>query len=101
MFRTNAENDALLHRLVHTQLLSGALKPDLSMTGAQRRKALAGRVLELSGSASLGRGESVVRGAERNKAAKRVRIGIHEKQKGRVRQQLEQVGSFFSASSRP
>ncbi|KAJ7179241.1 hypothetical protein C8R46DRAFT_1159887 [Mycena filopes] len=71
--RTNAQNDALLHRLVHTKLLSGSLNSELNMTPAHRKKALAGRVLELSGQAKLGKGEKSVREGERNKAAKRAK----------------------------
>jgi predicted secreted protein len=67
------------------------LNPDLDMTPAHRRKALAGRVLELSGQAKLGKGEKSVRETERNKAAKRVREGILEKQKGRQQQQLKEA----------
>ncbi|GLB33721.1 hypothetical protein LshimejAT787_0106050 [Lyophyllum shimeji] len=89
--RTNAQNDALLHRLVHTQLLSGSLNQDLDMTPAQRRKALAGRVLELSGAAKLGNGEKSVREKERNKASKRVREGLIDKQKERARKELEEA----------
>lgn len=61
------------------------------MTGAQRRKALDGRVLELAEKTRIGKGESLVRKAERNKAAKRVRIGIEAKQKARIKQRLEEV----------
>ncbi|KAJ7507714.1 hypothetical protein B0H11DRAFT_1968289 [Mycena galericulata] len=89
--RTNAQNDALLHRLVHTKLLSGSLNADLDLTPAHRRKALAGRVLELTGQAKLGKGERSVREGERNKAAKRVREGLIEKQKERQKQQLEEA----------
>ncbi|KAG5716532.1 hypothetical protein E4T56_gene16329 [Termitomyces sp. T112] len=89
--RTNAQNDAILHRLVHTKLLSGSLDPDLDMTPAQRRKALAGRVLEVTGAARLGKGETSVRDMERNKASKRVRDGLKEKQKHRARQRLEEA----------
>ena len=53
--RTNAENDALLHRLVHTQLLSGPTNPGLDMKPAQQRKALAGRVIELAEGAKVKR----------------------------------------------
>ena len=78
---SNTRNDTLLHRLVHTQLLSGSLNPELTMTAAQRRKAHAGRVLELAGDSKLGKGERNVRQDERNKASKRVRDGIMAKQK--------------------
>jgi len=88
--RTNTENDALLHKLVHTQLLSGSLNPDLDMTPAHRRKALVGRVMELAGGAGLGKGEKAVRNAEKNKASKRVREGLAQKQKEREKQELEQ-----------
>jgi len=47
--------------------------------------------LELSGGARLGKGERAVREVERNKAAKRVREGIVEKQKEREKQQLEEA----------
>ncbi|KAF8897455.1 hypothetical protein BD779DRAFT_1667433 [Infundibulicybe gibba] len=86
--RSNAQNDALLHRLVHTKLLSGSLNPELDSTPAQRRKALAGRVLEAAGGAKLGKGEKSVREAERNKAAKHVRDGIMKKQRDREQQRL-------------
>lgn len=61
------------------------------MTPAQRRKALAGRVLEAAGQAKLGKGESAVRAKERNKAAKHVRDGLNAKQKERAQKQLEEV----------
>ena len=88
---TNAQNDALLHKLVHTKILSGSLDPDLDMTPAQRRKALAGRVLEAAGHAKLGKGETAVRAKERNKAAKHVRDGLIAKKKERTQKQLEEV----------
>ncbi|KIK65352.1 hypothetical protein GYMLUDRAFT_38800 [Collybiopsis luxurians FD-317 M1] len=89
--RSNLQNDALLHKLVHTKLLSGSLNPELDLTPAQRRKALSGRVLELTGEAKLGRGERSVRGAEHNKASKRVREGLMQKQKERRVVQLEET----------
>ena len=88
---TNAQNDALLHRLVHTQLLSGSLNSDLSLAPAERRKALAGRVLEVAGRAKLGKGEIAVRSKECNKNAKRVRDGLLAKQKERSQKGLEEV----------
>jgi len=97
---TNAQNDALLHRLVHTKLLSGSLNPDLNLSGAQRRKALEGRALELAGKTSLGKGESVVRQDEMNRAAKRVRLGIEAKQKERAKNELEaakNLGNYHPA----
>ncbi|KXN83704.1 hypothetical protein AN958_00845 [Leucoagaricus sp. SymC.cos] len=89
--RTNVENDALLHKLVHTKLLSGSLNPDIDMTPGHRRKALAGRVMELSGRAKLGKGERAIRDAEKNRAAKRVREGLARKQKERDKQELEEA----------
>ncbi|KAF8913823.1 hypothetical protein CPB84DRAFT_13033 [Gymnopilus junonius] len=89
--RTNAQNDALLHKLVYTKLLSGSLSTELKLTPAQRRKALAGRVLELAGEVKLGKGEKVVRETEKNKASKRVREGISQKQKERGMKELEQA----------
>ncbi|KAF8974230.1 hypothetical protein BDZ97DRAFT_1899971 [Flammula alnicola] len=109
--RTNAQNDALLHKLVHTKLLSGSLSTELDLSPAHRRKALAGRVLELTGGAKLGKGEKLVRDAEKNKAAKRVREGLAHKQKERSKQELEEaknLGNYhptlkkvFEASSGP
>lgn len=90
-YRTNAQNDALLHKLVHTRILSGSLNPELNLTPAQRKKALAGRVLEAAGRAKLGKGERDVRHAEHSKAAKRVREGLAAKQQERHEKQLEEV----------
>ena len=89
--RTNAENDVLLHRLVHTQLLSGSTNPGLDMKPAQQRKALSGRVIELAEGAKLGKGEKVIRDSERNKAGKRVREGLVRKQQERQKQKLDEV----------
>ncbi|KAH9966130.1 hypothetical protein BC827DRAFT_1182423 [Russula dissimulans] len=94
---TNAQNDALLHRLVHTQLLSGSLNPELGLNSAQRKKALEGRILELAGSSKLGQGEKTVRAQERDKASKRVREGLLEKQKQRrekLVQEAKDMGNY-------
>jgi hypothetical protein len=88
---TNAQNDALLHRLVHTQLLSGSLNPELGLTSAQRKKAMEGRILELAGNSKLGQGEKVVRAQERDKASKRVRGGLLDKQKQRREKMIQEV----------
>jgi hypothetical protein len=93
LLRTNAQNDALLHKLVHTQLLSGSLDSELDLTPAQRRKAMTGRVMELAGKSSLGKGERLVREVERNKASKRVRDGMVLKQKEREQKTLEEVST--------
>ncbi|KAH9077368.1 hypothetical protein EDB83DRAFT_1701519 [Lactarius deliciosus] len=100
---TNAQNDALLHRLVHTQLLSGSLNPELNLTSAQRKKALEGRVLELAGSSKLGQGEKTVRAKERDKASKRVREGMLENQRQRrekLVQEAKEMGNYHPASKR-
>jgi hypothetical protein len=76
---------------VHTKILSGSLNVDLDLTPAQRRKALAGRVLEAAGQVKLGKGEAAVRAKERNKAAKHVRDGMLAKQKERNEKALEEV----------
>ena len=89
--RTNAQNDALLHKLIHTKLLSGSLSTELDLSPAMRRKALAGRVLELTGEAKLGKGEKLVRKAEKNKAAKHVREGLSHKQQMQGKKKLEDV----------
>ncbi|KIM90706.1 hypothetical protein PILCRDRAFT_59359, partial [Piloderma croceum F 1598] len=88
---TNLQNDALLHRLVHTKLLSGSLNSELELTPAQRKKALAGRILEVSAGVKLGKGEKVVRETERNKAAKQVREGLLAKKKEREKNELEEA----------
>ncbi|KAI9512166.1 hypothetical protein F5148DRAFT_1164425 [Russula earlei] len=90
-------NDVLLHRLVHTQLLSGSLNPELGLTSAQRKKALEGRILELAGSSKLGQGEKTVRAQERNKASKPVREGMLKKQKQRrekLVQEAKDMGNY-------
>lgn len=92
---TNTQNDALLHRLVHTKLLSGSLNPELDLTPAQRKKALAGRVLEAAGGVKLGKGERAVRETERNRAAKRVREGLLDKKREREKKELEDVGDSY------
>jgi hypothetical protein len=105
---TNAQNDALLHRLVHTQLLSGSLNAELGLTSAQRKKAMEGRILELAGNSKLGQGEKVVRAQERDKASKRVREGLLEKQKQRREKMIQEVivsvrftASFLTELYRP
>jgi hypothetical protein len=50
--------------------------------------------MELAGKAKVGKGESFVSKAERNKAAKRVRLGIVAKQRDRSKKDLEEVSSF-------
>ncbi|KDQ07477.1 hypothetical protein BOTBODRAFT_38780 [Botryobasidium botryosum FD-172 SS1] len=89
--RSNFKNDAELHKLLHTKLLSGSLNPDLGLTSAQRRKALEGRVLELASGTRLGRGESVVRQSEKNKASKRVRDGLNAKKVEREKKELDEA----------
>lgn len=91
LFRSNAKNDAELHRLLHTGLLSAAVNTEVASSAAQRKKALEGRVLELANRSKLGRGEKDVRVAEHKKAAKHIRIGIKEKQKKRDAKGLEDV----------
>ena len=61
------------------------------MTPARRRKALAGRVIELAEGAKLGKGEKMVRDSERNKAGKRVREGLARKQQERRKRKLDEV----------
>lgn len=91
LIRTNAQNDVQLHRLVHTQLLSGSLRPELRLTSAQQKKALEGRILELSGSSKIGQGEKMVRAQERDKASKRVREGLLDKQRQRREKLVQEV----------
>lgn len=65
------------------------------MTGAQRRKALAGRVKELAGETKLGKGEATVKKEERRQASKRVRLGLERKRAERQSQALEEVCEIF------
>ncbi len=92
--RTNVQNDALLHKLIHTKLLSSSLDMDLNLPPAKKQKVLAGRILELSGCVGIGNGEKQTRVMERNKAAKRVREGIAQKQRAREKQRLDEVSCF-------
>ncbi|TFK28815.1 hypothetical protein FA15DRAFT_583587, partial [Coprinopsis marcescibilis] len=97
---TNSQNDALLHKLVHTTLLSGSLAPELNMSSGQRRKAMAGRLMELVGDVKLGKGERHLRKEEHNRAAKNVRDGIAQKQRERQKQELESaknLGNYHPA----
>jgi hypothetical protein len=91
LLRTNTQNDAALYRLLHTQLLSGSLNTDLDLTPAQRRKAVQGRVMELAGHTSFGKGEKRLRLEERNRAAKHVREGMVAKQRERDQKRLDEV----------
>lgn len=76
---------------MHTKLLSGSLNPELELDHAQKGRALAGRVLELAGEAKLGKGESMFRREQRNKAAKRVRDGLLRKKSEKEQKTLEEV----------
>ncbi|TFL05770.1 hypothetical protein BDV98DRAFT_560617 [Pterulicium gracile] len=89
--RNNAYNDAMLHRMVHTKLLSGSLSEDISLKPAARRKAMEGRLLELTGSSKLGKGENIIRKGERNKASTRVRKGLQDKVQERRKEKLEEA----------
>ncbi|KZS97988.1 hypothetical protein SISNIDRAFT_405834, partial [Sistotremastrum niveocremeum HHB9708] len=93
-----AENDALLHKLIHTKLLSGSLNPELDLSPAERKKALAGRVIEVAGETKLGRGDRTIRQEEHNRASKHVRDGLREKQKQRDAKKLEEaknLGNYY------
>ncbi|KAF8268242.1 hypothetical protein EI94DRAFT_1196244 [Lactarius quietus] len=88
---------------LHTRLLSGSLNPELDLTSAQRKKAMEGRILELAGSSRLGQGEKIVRAKERDKASKRIREGMLEKQKQRrekLVQEAKEMGNYHRASKR-
>ena len=80
---------------MHTKLLSGSLSTELDLTPAQRRKALSGRILELTGQVKLGKGERAIRDIEKKKASKQVREGLASKQKERNQQELEEVCSWW------
>ncbi|VDC04093.1 unnamed protein product [Peniophora sp. CBMAI 1063] len=95
--RTNAQNDAALHKLVHTQLLSGSLDRSLNLTSSQRKKALQGRVLELAGAAKLGKGEKAVRKKEHARASKAVRDGMEDRRierKGKALAETKDMGNW-------
>lgn len=98
---SNARNDALLHRLIHTELFSGSLKNEaIIASSAQQRKALTGRVLELRGDAKLGKGEVLVRREERNHASKSVREGLLSKENQRRERALaeaKEAGNYHSS----
>ncbi|KAL1734271.1 hypothetical protein EV714DRAFT_234158 [Schizophyllum commune] len=109
---TNAQNDALLHRLVHTQLLD----PNLSSTSkpSARRTALLGRLHELasasgaSGKSTLkqsrpGMGSKVIKTTERNAHAKAVREGSQRKQKelaARKVEEAKELGTYHPSLKR-
>ncbi|KZO93260.1 hypothetical protein CALVIDRAFT_486216 [Calocera viscosa TUFC12733] len=102
-YRSDLRNDTELHRLIHTQLLSSSLDPMMDLKPSQKRKAMAGRVLEAAGKVKLGVGEIDVRKDERNKAAKRIREGILKKEKERARKDLEeakQLGNYHPTIKR-
>ncbi|KAI0280471.1 hypothetical protein BGY98DRAFT_1175470 [Russula aff. rugulosa BPL654] len=67
------------------------------------KKALEGRILELSGSSKIGQGEKIVRAQERDKASKRVRDGMVEKQtqrKEKLVQEAKDMGNYHPAFKR-
>lgn len=88
--RTNLQNDALLHKLIHTQLLS-TRSTDANLKPAERKRVVQGRVLELAAGAKLGSGENAVRQEEHKKASKKIRLGLERKASEREAQTLEQV----------
>jgi len=98
--RSNLENDTLLQRMIHTQLLSGSLDPELNLTPAQRKKALAGRIEEVTGSSKTGKGEDKVRKAEHDRSAKHIRDGIRKKKAKVLSAKLEEskeLGNYHPA----
>lgn len=98
--RNASQNDALLHRLIHTKLLSGPFASETDVSPAKRRKAFSGRIIEVAGQAKLGKGESAVRSSETNRAAKKVRDGLLAKQRERNAKALEEVCAFCAADVR-
>ncbi|KAI5822097.1 hypothetical protein K523DRAFT_326993, partial [Schizophyllum commune Tattone D] len=109
---TNAQNDALLHRLVHTQLLDPNLANDSKPSA--RRTALLGRLHELasasgaSGKSTLkqsrpGMGSKVIKTTERNVHAKAVREGLQRKQKelaARKVEEAKELGTYHPSLKR-
>lgn len=97
MCRINIKNDVALQRLIHTSLLpSHAQETMLDISGAQRKKSLAGRVLEVSDPSHvrLGQGERKVREKERDRAGKKVRDGMMRKKSEREAKTLAEVKLF-------
>ncbi|KAI5893771.1 uncharacterized protein SCHCODRAFT_02730497 [Schizophyllum commune H4-8] len=109
---TNAQNDALLHRLVHTQLLDPNLSNDSKPSA--RRTALLGRLHELAsasgaaGKSTLkqsrpGMGSKVIKTTERNVHAKAVREGLLRKQKelaARKVEEAKELGTYHPSLKR-
>lgn len=89
VFRDSKHNDRTLFKLIHTKLLTSTSSTDIP--AAQRKKTFEGRVWEVAGAAKLGKGETAVRTAEHNKAPKRIRQGIQDKQAERDKKKLEEV----------
>ncbi|KLO16335.1 hypothetical protein SCHPADRAFT_217011 [Schizopora paradoxa] len=97
--RTNLQNDALLHKLIHTQLLS-ARSSDASLKPAERKRVVQGRILELAAGAKLGSGEKSVKLEEQKRASKKIRLGLERKASEREAQTLEQaknLGNYHSS----
>jgi len=88
--RSNVENDALLHKLIHTKLLSSR-STDANLKPAERRRAIQGRVLELAAGAKLGSGDAAVRLDEHKRAAKKIRLGLERKASEKGAQTLEEA----------
>ena len=67
---------------------------DVGLKPSEKRKAIASRLLELTGQAKLGKGEAVRSRAERNKAPQRIRMGMERKIKEKAAKKLIEVNIY-------
>lgn len=93
-FRSHTINDNMLQQLIHTRILTSS-NAEFKLKPSQKQKELAGRILEMTGKAKIGKGESLVREAEKKKAIRRIREGMERKRKKRNEKRLEEVGFFY------
>lgn len=90
LHRLNTRNDVLLHQLVQTRILEPLDHTDHTKP-AHKRKAVEGRVMELTGAVKVGKGEAQLRKCEQNSASKRVREGLAAKEAQVIAKQREEV----------
>ena len=83
-------NDTLLQNLIHNQLLN-PLNLDIELKASRKQKAVAGRILELTGRAKTGKGDSVLSRTERNRIPRKIRDGMDRKRRERAVKELRNV----------
>lgn len=74
------QHDRELFKLLHTKLLTGSASSSVHTTNGQRRRALEGRVLELSGRAKVGEGTKKLQHEYKNHQPKRQRDMLEQKE---------------------